>query len=111
VEQRPVLALAVASDERRLWAATTAPSVHTWHLELAAAASAHTAAIGGGSTSGGGGTPRSPLGAAAGAAAVLGGPCFIASPSAAARARLPFAGQQGEALLLLTALPAAAMLL
>ncbi|KAI3432393.1 hypothetical protein D9Q98_003949 [Chlorella vulgaris] len=96
VEQRPVLALAVASDERRLWAATTAPSVHTWHLELAAAASAHTAAIGGGSTSVGGGTPRSPLGAAAGAAAVLGGPCFIASPSAAARARLPFAGQQGS---------------
>lgn len=68
--------LAVARNEDFLWAATTSPEVHRWRVEVGEAASLPL-------------TPRSPLG---GAAALLPGSstCFVASPSAAARARLVF---------------------
>lgn len=75
-EERPVVRLAVARNEDFLWAATTSPEVHRWRVEVGEAASLPL-------------TPRSPLG---GAAALLPGSstCFVASPSAAARARLVF---------------------
>lgn len=76
VEEQPVLRLAVGAEGKHVWAATTAPSVHLWECEAAP----ELAAVGGPPT-----TPRSPLGGGA-----LGGSCFIASPSASARARLSF---------------------
>jgi hypothetical protein len=93
-EELPVQRLAVAADERRLWAATASPSVHLWEVEVAEAA-----AGGGGGGAGAAtppalpSTPRSPLGAAA--AAALGGAAFVASPSPAARARLAFPNGEG----------------
>lgn len=80
-EQHPVLGLAVSSTERYLWAATTSPSVHKWEVESSESVLALALPV----------SPRSPLGAAAqGAAGLLGPCCFVASPSAAARARLTF---------------------
>lgn len=77
-EQQPVLRLAVAADERSLWAATTSPSVHKWEVEarepLALALPV---------------SPRAPVPAAGGTAAIAGS-FFHASPSVAARARLAF---------------------
>lgn len=75
-EERPVVRLAVGRNEDFLWAATTSPEVHRWKIEAGEAASLPL-------------TPRSPLGGA-GAALPGSSTCFVASPSAAARARLVF---------------------
>ncbi|KAL4423890.1 hypothetical protein ABPG75_001191 [Micractinium tetrahymenae] len=75
-EEHPVVRLAVGRNEDFLWAATTSPEVHKWKVEAGEAAALPL-------------TPRSPLGAA-GAALPGSSSCFVASPSAAARARLVF---------------------
>ncbi len=77
-EQQPVLRLAVAADERSLWAATTSPSVHKWQVE-AREPPALALPV----------SPRSPAPAGGGPAPIAGS-FFHASPSVAARARLAF---------------------
>ncbi|PSC73533.1 WD repeat-containing 48 [Micractinium conductrix] len=76
-EQQPVLRLAVSSSESHLWAATTSPVVHRWRVDPPAEAQPLPV------------TPRSPLGGAA-APLPASSSCFVASPSAATRARLTF---------------------
>lgn len=76
VEQHPVLRLAVGQEEDHLWASTMSPVVHKWRIEASEAQALPL-------------TPRSQLGA--GPSTLPGtSTCFVASPSAAVRARLAF---------------------